>query len=275
MRKSQNEKVKYLSSISDGNISSGQCSLMHSSSKCTCFTSYTSCCSVENKTDTNSLEQTFDINDQEGLWSDLTNSSGDAGKMFLSDSKYTTKHQKSMQKADSSVSSYESSKRNSSHESSSLAFESEQCTEVVQNTYKGTYHRNVMQNGCHCDKKQQVSGYGINAMISDSKQPQGANQNSFLPVTGFVDQSFVANGELQKLFDELASSNEDSPAESSGIFVVGLHTCGDLVPMALRIFVNEPSVKLICIVGCCYHLVSQEYGEYLRVVVLSNLDYLI
>ncbi|XP_020604835.1 methyltransferase-like protein 25 isoform X2 [Orbicella faveolata] len=46
----------------------------------------------------------------------------------------------------------------------------------------------------------------------------------------------------------------------NGMFIVGLHTCGDLAPMALRIFVSEASVRVICIVGCCYHLVSQEFG---------------
>ena len=87
-----------------------------------------------------------------------------------------------------------------------------------------------------------------------------SRQNSFLPVTGFVDQSFVANGELRKLFDQLESSDRESSSESNGMFLVGLHACGDLVPMTLRIFVGEPSVKLMCIVGCCYHLVSQQFG---------------
>ncbi|XP_074612813.1 putative methyltransferase-like protein 25 [Acropora palmata] len=87
-----------------------------------------------------------------------------------------------------------------------------------------------------------------------------SRQNSFLPVTGFVDQSFVANGELRKLFDQLESSDRESSLESNGMFLVGLHACGDLVPMTLRIFVGEPSVKLMCIVGCCYHLVSQQFG---------------
>ena len=27
-------------------------------------------------------------------------------------------------------------------------------------------------------------------------------------------------------------------------------------------FVSEPKVKLLCVVGCCYHLLTQHSGEY-------------
>ncbi|CAH1796688.1 unnamed protein product [Owenia fusiformis] len=41
--------------------------------------------------------------------------------------------------------------------------------------------------------------------------------------------------------------------DSSGHFVLtGLHSCGDLIPTMLRLFVNCPSAKAIAVVGCCY-----------------------
>lgn len=41
--------------------------------------------------------------------------------------------------------------------------------------------------------------------------------------------------------------------------MVGLHTCGDLAPNTLRIFTSQPEIKGVCSVGCCYHLLSEEF----------------
>ena len=113
-------------------------------------------------------------------------------------------------------------------------------------------------------QKRHTCIYTDNAQIVKSQESHthanSANPTSFVPVTRFVDQSFVANGDLTRLFDELESSSDKVNTTCNGMFIVGLHTCGDLAPTALRIFENEPSVKLICIVGCCYHLVTQEIG---------------
>lgn len=112
------------------------------------------------------------------------------------------------------------------------------------------------------------SGPATNTMTSELQQSQSASPTSFVPVTGFVDQSFVANGKLARLFAELGTS-DGVTTKCNGLFLVGLHTCGDLAPMALRIFVSEPSVKVVCIVGCCYHLVSQEFGSECKNSVIS------
>ena len=105
------------------------------------------------------------------------------------------------------------------------------------------------------------SGLAANTVNSNSQQSQTTDLTSFVPVTGFVDQSFVASGGLRRLFDELHVGTSDGvDTRSNGMFLVGLHTCGDLAPMALQIFVSDASVRVICVVGCCYHLVSQEFG---------------
>uniref|UniRef100_UPI00398E6F24 probable methyltransferase-like protein 25 isoform X2 n=1 Tax=Pristiophorus japonicus TaxID=55135 RepID=UPI00398E6F24 len=41
--------------------------------------------------------------------------------------------------------------------------------------------------------------------------------------------------------------------------MVGLHTCGDLASNTLRIFMTKPELKAVCSVGCCYHLLSEEF----------------
>lgn len=43
--------------------------------------------------------------------------------------------------------------------------------------------------------------------------------------------------------------------------MVGLHTCGDLAPSTLRMFVAKPELAAVCSVGCCYHLLSEEFDH--------------
>ncbi|XP_029317584.1 putative methyltransferase-like protein 25 [Cottoperca gobio] len=66
----------------------------------------------------------------------------------------------------------------------------------------------------------------------------------FSPLTSYV----TAETELRELINEL----EDA-------VMVGLHTCGDLAPSTLRMFVAKPELVAVCSVGCCYHLLSEEF----------------
>ncbi|XP_069485416.1 probable methyltransferase-like protein 25 isoform X1 [Ambystoma mexicanum] len=66
----------------------------------------------------------------------------------------------------------------------------------------------------------------------------------YLPVTSYI----TAETELHDVISDL----EDS-------IMVGLHTCGDLAPNTLRIFAAKPEIKAVCSVGCCYHLLSEEF----------------
>ncbi|XP_042366871.1 methyltransferase-like protein 25 isoform X2 [Plectropomus leopardus] len=66
----------------------------------------------------------------------------------------------------------------------------------------------------------------------------------FSPLTSYV----TAETELRELINEL----EDA-------VMVGLHTCGDLAPSTLRMFVAKAELAAVCSVGCCYHLLSEEF----------------
>lgn len=68
--------------------------------------------------------------------------------------------------------------------------------------------------------------------------------NLYSPLTSYI----TAETELHDVIADL----EDS-------IMVGLHTCGDLAPNTLRIFVGKPEIKAVCSVGCCYHLLSEEF----------------
>ncbi|KAM4881952.1 putative methyltransferase-like protein 25 isoform 2-T2 [Thomomys bottae] len=68
----------------------------------------------------------------------------------------------------------------------------------------------------------------------------------FSPLTSFI----TADSELHDIIKDL----EDC-------LMVGLHTCGDLAPNTLRIFTSKSEVKGVCSVGCCYHLLSEEFED--------------
>ena len=43
--------------------------------------------------------------------------------------------------------------------------------------------------------------------------------------------------------------------------LTGLHTCGDLASSMLELFVTNSDIKSLCSVGCCYHLLLEEFDE--------------
>lgn len=64
--------------------------------------------------------------------------------------------------------------------------------------------------------------------------------------------------------------------KSEGVFVseqpfclVGLHTCGDLGSTALRLFTEIPSARALCVVGCCYHHIT-EGNEEGKIILIAN-----
>ena len=276
VKKSCGEKLKMSNSQSDKEIMLGNSNL-DSCSKCPCSLSGSI---GKNDKDSGGLEQKSDIDNKQDLYfNKQKNNFTDNGQILPSCSKCETDHKDSRISVDSSILlSSECCDMDTTYDP--IVF-----SKCEQHHHKNALVRNISRDENYCEKKQS-SDLPANGGITSCEQSQSANSNSFLPVTGFVDQSFVASGELKRLFDELLYSPENSSAVSNGLFLVGLHTCGDLVPMALRIFVNEPLVKLICVVGCCYHLVSQQFGKnsplqftvklticLVTIIISSNLEY--
>ncbi|KAL1275607.1 hypothetical protein QQF64_035230 [Cirrhinus molitorella] len=73
-----------------------------------------------------------------------------------------------------------------------------------------------------------------------------SDDSLFSPLTSYV----TAETELKTLITEL----EDA-------VLVGLHTCGDLAPSTLRMFWAKQELRAVCSVGCCYHLLSEEFDQ--------------
>ncbi|KAM5174062.1 putative methyltransferase-like protein 25 isoform 1-T1 [Callospermophilus lateralis] len=68
--------------------------------------------------------------------------------------------------------------------------------------------------------------------------------NIYSPLTSFI----TADSELHDIIKDLEEC-----------LMVGLHTCGDLASNTLRIFASNSEIKGVCSVGCCYHLLSEEF----------------
>lgn len=43
--------------------------------------------------------------------------------------------------------------------------------------------------------------------------------------------------------------------------MTGLHTCGNLASTCLKVFQNQNDFKVLCNVGCCYHLINEEFSQ--------------
>ena len=69
--------------------------------------------------------------------------------------------------------------------------------------------------------------------------------------TLFVDTSTNLKSLFEIHFQEIP--------ETTGL--MGLHTCGNLAPNSLKIFLANNSMKFCCNVGCCYHHLDEEYYE--------------
>ncbi|XP_077356858.1 putative methyltransferase-like protein 25 isoform X2 [Festucalex cinctus] len=72
----------------------------------------------------------------------------------------------------------------------------------------------------------------------------GVTSAVFSPLTSYI----TADTELRELIDELERA-----------VLVGLHTCGDLAPSTLRMFVAKAELLAVCSVGCCYNKLSEEF----------------
>ncbi|XP_027761149.1 methyltransferase-like protein 25 isoform X2 [Empidonax traillii] len=77
-----------------------------------------------------------------------------------------------------------------------------------------------------------------------AKATKSSESNLYLPLTSCI----TAETELSDIITDL----EDC-------VMVGLHTCGDLAANTLRIFAAKPEIKAVCSVGCCYHLLSEQF----------------
>ena len=98
---------------------------------------------------------------------------------------------------------------------------------------------------------------------------------SFTPLTQTISLATIGEDEtpVSSQTRGQGSIMEAAERESGGKFVsqgptclVGLHTCGDLGGVALKLFLRQPQLRAVCVVGCCYHHITEKtatgWGNY-------------
>ncbi|XP_065525718.1 probable methyltransferase-like protein 25 isoform X2 [Lathamus discolor] len=65
-----------------------------------------------------------------------------------------------------------------------------------------------------------------------------------------------------ELCEEEKARRKMASLKAKDCMMVGLHTCGDLAANTLRIFTAKPEIKAVCSVGCCYHLLSEQFENH-------------
>ncbi|XP_053679612.1 probable methyltransferase-like protein 25 [Anopheles nili] len=78
---------------------------------------------------------------------------------------------------------------------------------------------------------------------------------------GALDQLYKTTTKLIDFQTDLIElAGEFFPQGKHNTFCLcGLHTCGNLAPNCLRLFDQNPTIKGICNIGCCYHLMLEEF----------------
>ena len=56
-----------------------------------------------------------------------------------------------------------------------------------------------------------------------------------------------------------AIDDDDTKFSSRYLMLTGLHTCGNLAPNIFRIFLANPHARVLCNVGCCYQMLTEEF----------------
>ncbi|CAH1250761.1 METTL25 [Branchiostoma lanceolatum] len=74
---------------------------------------------------------------------------------------------------------------------------------------------------------------------------------SFTPTTAYINP----NSDLAALVG--VRNSDETPADLR-LLLTGLHTCGDLSPTMLRLFVTCPQAVVLCSVGCCYNILTEQ-----------------
>ena len=83
-----------------------------------------------------------------------------------------------------------------------------------------------------------------------------------------LDVSDYSQSHLMPKMDPITSNDKNHEIKSIQdniefnvkCLLTGLHTCGNLASTSLDLFVHSPDLKAICTVGCCYHLLTEEFS---------------
>lgn len=92
--------------------------------------------------------------------------------------------------------------------------------------------------------------------------------SSLAPAGSHFENGGSCPGNVNPCRDEMTGETNNTRNQESDpytcepgqqLMLTGLHTCGNLAPSILRIFVANPDTRVLCNVGCCYNLLDEEF----------------
>ncbi|XP_073846299.1 probable methyltransferase-like protein 25 [Musca autumnalis] len=72
-----------------------------------------------------------------------------------------------------------------------------------------------------------------------------------------VDKFITTDLDITSLID---SNFPDLNSQQTSVCLTGLHTCGNLASSCLKLFHHQEKLKILCNIGCCYHLLKEMYS---------------
>lgn len=91
-------------------------------------------------------------------------------------------------------------------------------------------------------------------LLADNLNNSNIEQNNYKTVVRFMTPDMDLDSLIKENFEALA-------ALQPTICLTGLHTCGNLAATCLKLFHTQTSCTLMCNIGCCYHLLKEEFAD--------------
>ncbi len=124
-----------------------------------------------------------------------------------------------------------------------------------------THHSQIIHQELYTIKDNNPASY----KLSGAKNDNNPTENSYFPLT------------MELRVDSMHDLLVTAERESGGRFLskipfclIGLHTCGDLGSTALRFFTDVSSANALCMVGCCYHHITEREASKKRMSIAIN-----
>ncbi|XP_044590926.1 protein RRNAD1-like isoform X3 [Cotesia glomerata] len=103
--------------------------------------------------------------------------------------------------------------------------------------------------------------YDAEYLVTIKKHLPDFNSRSSYHLCAKLCQEDSSNESLIENINEIFESTFGRKSIEEGFGFIGLHPCGDLAVTLLKLYVKQPNVKFITIVGCCYMKLTTRYCE--------------
>ncbi|KAI8082960.1 methyltransferase domain-containing protein [Halteromyces radiatus] len=105
--------------------------------------------------------------------------------------------------------------------------------------------------------------YDLQVMAIDGSEVQtcGAKRFDTMAIKGFKDKEHLIHHVTDLFTPENATDILQSLQQQHthpSLLICGLHACGDLSTMMLRLFTQQSDIQALVNVGCCYHFLSHQ-----------------